>query len=297
MLFKKILVGLLIVIPVSLFLVRASSQSAPPKAEKYVIGIPFQCGFFSIFFGTLSNIIWAKKQGKDPVVYWQKNCTYAQKGGHNGSVNEPWEYYFEPVSEQHYEPGDTIHASYGDPDGFGIPNGPGCYDEKFHKELKFAMHDAIEKYIRIKPVIREKIETFYQQHMQGKLVIGIHLRGTDKLLEARAHNPQQILDKIAEFTVQIRQICWFFVATDEERLLDLAKQKFGDRVISYNSRRSHNAIPVHYLPNKDGAIVGEEVLIEAQLLSRCKLFIHTRTNVATAVLFFNPHIKSIFIEN
>jgi hypothetical protein len=274
-----------------------AAQQVGLQTKKYVIGIPEQCGFFSIFFATLVNIAWAKKHGREPVVYWQKKCAYMQEGGHNGAT-EPWEYYFEPVSELKYEPGDLVHASQGDPNEFGIPNGPGCYDRAFHSKVKHEMHEAITKYIRIKSVIQKKIDDFYDQYLKGKAVIGIHLRGTDKDYEATPINHQKVLEQVVRTIKALKPDCYFFIATDEERLLTLAKKILGvDRVISYNSRRSLDGYPVHYLPKHDGAICGEEILIETQLLARCDIFVHTRSNVATAVMLWNPKIKSVFMEN
>lgn len=289
------------IIYIALLIIQAFPLIASPKVDlqtkKYVIGIPEQCGFFSIFFATLVNIAWAKKNGREPVVYWQKKCTYMQEGGHNGST-EPWEYYFEPVSDLKYEAGDQVHANQGDPDEFGIPNGPGCYDRTFHNKIKYAMHEAITKYIRIKPVIQNKIDDFYEQYLKGKTVIGIHLRGTDKDYEANPINHQKLLEQVVRTIKVFKPDSYFFIATDEERLLTLAKKILGsEKVISYNSRRSLDGYPVHYLPKRDGAICGEEILIETQLLARCDMFVHTRSNVATAVMCWNPKIKSVFMEN
>jgi hypothetical protein len=132
--------------------------------------------------------------------------------------------------------------------------------------------------------------------MEGKINIGIHLRGSDKKFEAFPVDVNLIFKKandLAESSVNHYQ---FFVATDEERLLNLAKQKLKGKVIYYDSHRSKNGFAIHYT-KQNGAVLGEEILIEAQLLSKCDFFLHTRSNVATAVMFFNPYIKNIFFVN
>lgn len=37
--------------------------------------------------------------------------------------------------------------------------------------------------------------------------------------------------------------------------------------------------------------MGEDVLVETMLLSRCNHFVHTISNVSTAALFFNPDLE------
>jgi hypothetical protein len=91
----------------------------------------------------------------------------------------------------------------------------------------------------------------------------------------------------------------FFVATDDESLLNLAKKHLIKMPIHYNATRSQNGNPIHcgsngILSNKKK--LGEEVLIEAILLSRSDFFIHTNSNVANAVCCFNPNIKNFFFD-
>jgi hypothetical protein len=131
--------------------------------------------------------------------------------------------------------------------------------------------------------------------MSGKPLIGIHLRGTDKHVDATPIDPTIILNVAQELADSIGHSCKFFVASDEERLIKKAQEILGnDRVVFYDSRRSTNGAPVHL--SGGGAIVGEQVLIEAQLLSKCDFFLHTMSNVATGVLLFNTRLKSIYFH-
>ena len=64
-------------------------------------------------------------------------------------------------------------------------------------------------------------------------------------------------------------------------------------VVYYDSYRSVNGEPIHDSEHSyNKAQLGEEVLIEVSLLARCDLFVHTRSNVSTAVLLFNPDINN-----
>lgn len=116
------------------------------------------------------------------------------------------------------------------------------------------------------------------------------MRGTDKWKETRPVDPEIILaeaNKYADLGYQ------FLVASDENKLLEMAKSTLRSKAIFYDAKRSDDDKPVYRYSN---AKMGEEVLIEAQLLARCDKFIHTKSNVSTAVLFFNPNLENTLLE-
>lgn len=273
-----------------LFLAIPSSNIVAQK-KKYVIGC-WQAGFFSSFFHVITHLVGCEKHQRTPVVYWDKSSFFYTRDGYNGSYNV-WEYYFEPVSRLGYHPGDKIHADYFGPSKFYIPWAP--IQECFKPTLRLFVHGIIKKYIKIKPVIQHKIDTFKQNNMSNTVTIGIHLRGTDKKREVRQIDPLLILNHANELADKIGDNCQFFVATDEARLLELAQNTLHRNVIFYDSIRSTNGKPVHI--NADNpAIMGEQVLIEAKLLSECNYFLHTLSNVSMAVCCFNPRLKNIAFD-
>jgi len=262
-------------------------------AQKFVIGAHCYCGLFAVLLQTLNTLDWANRTGKVPVVYWD-NLPYAQRGGYRGETNV-WHYYFQPVSNLAYQKGDSIYRHYATPDSSPCPEGEKTYDEKFHTGLRLYYHEIIKKNVRLQPRINRKMWDFYVANMSGKQLIGIHLRGTDKHVDAIPIDPAIIFKAAQELAATLGGNCKFFVASDEYRLITLAQQHLGhDRVIYYDAQRSTNGSPVHL--TKGNALVGEQVLIEAQLLSKCDYFLHTMSNVATGVLLFNPKLKSIFFH-
>jgi hypothetical protein len=132
--------------------------------------------------------------------------------------------------------------------------------------------------------------------MKDKITIGIHLRGTDKYLEEHPISWTFFFQKANEQADLFGPQCQFLVATDENTLLEQATIKLNRPVIYYNCRRSSDGKPLHYgRKTTNKAILGEDILIEAQLLSRCNLLIHTRSNVSTAALYFNPDLQNILL--
>lgn len=250
-------------------------------------------GFFSAFLAVINNIAWAKKHNRIPLVYWDDYSLYYQPEGYNGATNV-WEYYFEPISDIAYDPthDPTPYYEYGAPDGTGfVPFKP------LKQQEKEEMHAIIRDYIRIKKPIQKKIDAFYDAHMAGKKVIGIHLRGTDKCSEAEVVGTTDYLEIANNWASQQKEECIFFVATDEEQLLEKAKEGLNGTVYHWDSCRSIDGKAVHHKTNHHSpAKKGEEVLIETILLSRCDVIIRGHSNIAYTATFFNPAIEDILVE-
>jgi Flp pilus assembly secretin CpaC len=54
-------------------------------------------------------------------------------------------------------------------------------------------------------------------------------------------------------------------------------------------------VGLHNNSDLNRALLGEEVIIEAMLLSKCNFLIHGPSNVTTAVLVLNPYLKHVNI--
>ncbi len=258
--------------------------------EKFVIGTFRGEGLFSSFLSVVGDLIWAEKNQKVPVVYWTQECLYAQKDGYKGNDN-PWEYYFAPVSSLTYQVGDPVYTCCDSPDHFSIistfMNNRNGFDE-----FRFRAKATIDKMIRVKPDILEKMQLFYEEKMLGKTTIGIHLRGTDRTGVLRKEDYCKSLMDVAEQVAAKRAgDVQFFIATDEESLLDLAKGYLKRPIVYCDSHRSQDDSPLH-IPKKDvereGAILGEEALIEVLLLSKCDFLSCSLSSFSIAVLLFNP---------
>ncbi|MGE0206439.1 MAG: hypothetical protein AB7R69_01170 [Candidatus Babeliales bacterium] len=259
--------------------------------DHYVLGGRW-AGLFSNIFGVVSHLIWCEEKGLDLVVHWNRAPAYYKVSGtYNGSDNI-WEYYFYPVSEAQYNSGDVIHEDYVTPDGQAIPCGYIGYEQNFSYEYRSFINSYIEKYIHIKPQISAKIDDFYHKNMQGKKTVGIHVRRTDHNEAPRIPLKQYIEEASKHKGAQ------FLVATDDQRVLDELKKKLPGKVIYYDSYRSLDDTGLHIWNQqvKNRALMGEQVLIETQLLSKCDHFIHGVSNVALAALFFNPHLQHSYLK-
>lgn len=136
----------------------------------------------------------------------------------------------------------------------------------------------IKKYLRLKPDITKRVEEFYNQYLKDNTpVLGVHVRGTDKIIEVanlpylnkRYHH--EIKKYLKNF--DIKKI---LVITDSQEILDEYKEKYGDLVISTDAKRSesnseYTATQVDNYFNRRSK--GVEVLVDTYLAAKCDYFI------------------------
>lgn len=261
-------------------------------APIYTIGHLRSEGLFSCFFGVLNALAACEKNNTIPVVYWHKDSYYYSPEGFNGSTNV-WEYYFEPVSDEAYQSGARIYSSTS-PQYF--------FFTKLDQATRDRAFQVITKYIRLKPCVQEKIDDFYEQYMAGKKTIGIHLRGTDRgtYKKKQDENHSRLLDEIAQKALEMADPdTQFLVASDEQPLLETMIELLQPyQVVFYPCYRSLNGKGLHNGDLQDiqapsRAQMGEDVLVEGVLLSKCTALLHTLSSVSTGSLYFNPELTSI----
>lgn len=264
-----------------------SYAAKPLKQKKHVIGC-MPLGLFANFGMVLSNLAWCVRNNALPVVLWTEHCLYYTGNEYNGSLNA-WEYYFQPLSQASYK-GETVHTQYVAPDNSWINITFQPHNQPTKAERKKIYETLIKPFIKLNPLVQEKVDSFFDARMRGRHTIGIHLRGTDKIKETKLVDPLTILQEAQRHAGPHSQ---FFIATDEEALLELAVQTLPGTIIAYDSHRSQDGSPVHHDSPYPMHLIGEEVVIEAMLLARCNIMIHTDlSNVSGAVLFLNPDLEN-----
>lgn len=298
-------------------------SSAPPK-EKKVRGCN-GWGFFAEFLWVLNHLEWCTAINATPLVVWNNQFAYYSPEGYNGSTN-CWEYYFEQVSDLTYDP--VLDYVYGccvghylwyhhfttiwdysqyintidllccekekgafkRVTGRDYPGGtyPVCnkhlYNEDFRKHVK----DILDRFVKIKAPIQEKIDNFYQSNMEGKRTIGIHLRGQFLWNEVEQIPIEVILAEANKYADGNTQ---FFVASNNQALIQVARDTLNGPVINYDAVTAVGVIDITPWREKLHPRAGEDVLIEVLLMSKCDFFIHTISQVSTTVLYFNPTLE------
>lgn len=195
-----------------------------------------------------------------------------------------------PITYLHYERGDRIHEFY-DGNDYGRFS---YYDT--NQEKRNLANQLINKYIRLNNIVQKKVDNFYNNNMAGKKTIGIHVRGTDKASEDKPVAPQRLVEEALRHADQNTQ---FFIASDEKKLFDEICRLLNGRKITYYDcyRAEHVSQPLHLpIRRPSRAQLGEDVVVEMLLLSKCDTLIHTLSNVSAVPLYFNPHLPHVLLR-
>jgi hypothetical protein len=239
-------------------------------------------GFFSIFNTVIGALDFVEKNGVGMKIdFGTKGCYYDISKGPNW-----WEYYFEPINFGSHK--DAIIKEFTDGQ-----KGPLFGLTAQFKMPKKRAHELIQKYVKIKSRVQEKINAFVRENFKGHYVIGVHYRGTDKWLEAPKVSYEEVYHVIYSNINRRQQVpIKIFIATDDALFLAYIKQKFPHLVCAINAIRSTNGQSVHH-GKRDNYKKGEDALIDCILLSKCDLLIKMASNLSDVSIQFNPDIPVI----
>ncbi|MEM7459596.1 MAG: hypothetical protein AAF331_09030, partial [Pseudomonadota bacterium] len=167
------------------------------------------------------------------------------------------------------------------------------------RQYRRAVNKIIQEYVKIKPKVRAGVDRFYDLHMAGEKVIGLHVRSTDNVGSEHASVD---LERYCRLVDAYSATSLIYVATDSANVLSQLKERYGDRLICSDCVRSRDGKPVHTNHAKritrGNPRLGEQVLTDAILLSKTSFFVHGLSGVASAALFFNPDLahRSVWDE-
>jgi hypothetical protein len=291
-------------------------------------------GLFSLVQQVIANIPWALQEGRVPIAYFQDRTCYWTPRGYQKN-DTVWEYYFQPLVPAYPAScipqcvRETISARFPDALEVGYPVDNGIFVSNHfgdHPELRgkalsipYLFEDPdddlrrqtaaiLRKYVRPRAYIRRKVDGFYNRHMAGGSVIGVHARGTDAISkeEIRPHRQGSLM--LARYGAELRRLldihpaAKVFIATDDRASLDYFKEEFGSRVVAYDSIRHECGeaagkgptgwiMPAYIAADRDlAAKNGEEAIIEYLLLSRCDHLVHNGGSLARTALLNVPRL-------
>ena len=256
---------------------RASSTNATEK-EYLIMHCRDDSGMFSCFDDVLTLLKCYDKGLYNGVEidFIKQGLYYSPEYGDNW-----WTYYCEPICL-----GTKINVRHitGEIPG-SIP---------WEAEKHTSRHEAkrlIDKYIKLKSEIMDKIAQFQIDNFVNNYVITVHYRGTDKIIEAPAVAYGTVSAKVDEIMRDHgHDRCKIFIATDEQKFLNYMLNHYGD-LICYNTEaiRSIDGNPLH-TGNYDRYQCGLDAIVDAVLLSRGQHMIRMSSNLSRWSTFFNPSI-------
>lgn len=243
-------------------------------------------GFFSNFIGVLGYLDFCEKNGYKPDIRFTTGCYLDKDLGSNWYL-----YYFEHTAESSK---DSISYTDQYQDNTYLDTLPfSNYARSFltlqHKNYLF------NKYVKIKDSISEYVSYFIENEFNGFFVVGCHIRGTDKVIESKFVNSENIFFEEIDRKIKNREKYKIFLATDDTGYFLKFKKKYGDKLIYINHFKSDKEA-VHLNKNNQGYEIGRQVLVDSLVLSKCDYFIGSRSNVSHAVIIFNPDIDYKIIK-
>ncbi|MBL6447225.1 hypothetical protein JMN32_12960 [Fulvivirga sp. 29W222] len=239
-------------------------------------------GFFSLFIQAIYGIKFAGRL-KMPYYVNFGNSSYPYSDPENMGGSNFWDYYFEqPLSDYN---GETKMVS-------------NQFNEVYplriwsHGFLSGIHHDVIKK-LKYKPSVKNILDNA-KKRFEEYDVLGVHIRGTDHPGEI----PPVGLDKyLAEIDKKIEKVDKLFLATDEQYVVDLFSDKYGDKLITNEVVRSEDSEAIHADSRiSDRYQLGLDALLDCYSLSLCTSAILTHSNLSYAALFFNPKLKYKLME-
>ena len=258
-----------------------SCGSKNPDKTFYVIRRSPGAGLFSNVIYVLNHLEIAEKHNFIPVVDMENYPTiYNEKKIINNTKNS-WLYYFEPLSKY------TLEEVYKSKNVILSKNR--FYDNFSHKIYKKKSLLKLSNKIIVKKKIKLKAEKFIKQNQISKnKILGIHYRGTSYKDAANHPFPptyDQLVKKINNL-IKKKRFSKIFFSTEDKGMFDKINKKYSHKIIFYNSFRSikDDAFKKYNRTNHRFRL-GEEILIESLILSKCNTFLFVETNVSAFVRF------------
>jgi hypothetical protein len=245
-------------------------------------------GLMSYFIQVIANLYVVENTRNKLYIKFDENMRYQDlRYGKN-----VWDYYFDQpfnFTKEEVDAALKIKDVWFD-NNLAIPS-------RLTPDVINAGGNIVKKYINLKSHITEKIDKFLTENTQpGDKILAVHKRGTDHITDAPILPLKTYFDYIDERIISYDKL---LLCTDEEYTVQEFKQKYGNKLITYDSIRAtdKNNLGVHQSVGlTDPYKMGEDVIIETYLMSQSDFLIKTVSNVSNAALIINPALKYVEID-
>ena len=155
------------------------------------------------------------------------------------------------------------------------------------------------KYFKINENLLQKVNNYItKNHFLNEKIIGLHFRGGDQKT-ANGHQfpltKTQIYNKLKDL-IKENKYTKIFCSTESIDNLNFVKKHFKEMVIYYDSYRSLNNPYLENYRENHRILLGEEILIEALILSKTDFFLCGNSNVSEFVKIIRSNENKPFLE-
>jgi hypothetical protein len=161
------------------------------------------------------------------------------------------------------------------------------------------------KYFRLPDEVLNAVEGFLSP-FAGQRILGLHYRGTDKLVDATESNPvsaELLLRAARDLLDRKGDIDLVYLASDEKSFLSKARKHLPVETISFQQRRKakglksifgkHRHEPLFRGHNeRSNTEIGRCALIDSLLLSRCNYVLKCQSALSGWAKIWNPQLET-----
>lgn len=177
-----------------------------------------------------------------------------------------------------------------------------------HPSLKLQQF-VDRKYIKIKESIQQKVDSIYQEHLDGHTVLGVMLRGSEfNYYHGDFYGHQNIesyISSIKKILLGNPQITKLFIVSDETEYVNKTSDAFPSSYFIPNIfRRTDETdeyikrvtcwMNVSKKRENHCKLLGEETIIQTKLLSKCDYLFGRHCGIIAGAVLWNENIKKTF---
>lgn len=278
--------------------------------------IRVRLGKFGLFFNIaryVSGVAWAKTHSQIVMPWWPLTVSrYTAAGG--TPVGDTWDQFFERIGHTWSDAARCKQTvSYGStrkwcPISLKTYQYPAWYEAiKPVNDASYVLgvphrspadKQLIDDYVKLRPEIRDRIEAVYQEHLAGRHVIGLHVRGP-----GRHHDGTLLLNWYCQYDQSppydayaalvekhLRSDSVILLGTDAGCVQDHFRARWGDQVFCTAPQTAHLG-EAHEQADHGGDDpyqLGLHALRDAYLLARADVFVHGHSNMSNYIICMAP---------
>lgn len=304
-------------------------------------------GFFSLFNVFASHLVWSMQESSPPIVLpdWDVERLIARSGGtlpesycySTPTDGNMWLSLFEPLYDLADDDLNDVEFLYG---GSEIPaarfnerkeplltysNAYSLYKAPWFARFRTQYNTVVRDKVRLRRHHQNEIDAF-SARLSGRFSVAAHVKHPSHSIEqpggaivARQGYVSEVRAALASEGIREGSDDWMvFLATDQDRVVALFDNEFGDHVVRFDDvaridvttdERFDELAPdqqlvtghqvQHILASNTSAWstrLAWEVWRDAEAMAASDVLIHAVSNVATAVSYLGPSVRMVFAE-
>ncbi len=303
-------------------------------------------GFFSLYNAFVSHLVWSKHDSPQRLVLpdWDAGrllervapkeiVSYCYSGPRDGNL---WNHLFEPLYDLTAEELDDEDFLWGHSDpvqfAFNESREPlltyvhayRLYQDPDYQQIRRQYSSVIQEHVRLLPEYQRELDTHLVDRRAGRFLIAAHVKHPSHAVEQpdfeiadRYRYVELVRQELKERGIREASDDWaVFLATEQERVVELFADEFGDRVIRFpDVERIPTNTDVQFDSLDDAQKIADghqlqhiiaqdtsrwsprlawEVIRDAKGMASADVLLHAVSNVATAASLMDTRVAMRF---